>query len=192
MRKIVRKTCHFSIFRYSAFDSKIPTVKKFRESVALHQRADNFRSMAFVIPNRPGVLHVLERIESEDYGNRGITNVTRRMTLGLASMYAEIRATKSFPRASFEHSSTFPTNKLGHLLVGNSAPVLLKRYRLAEIIAHGTFSQIFRAFDIFHMQYVAVKVMRIGYNMLGIKEFELLQFMATKTLRGCQSCEDHS
>lgn len=145
--------------------------------------------MAFIIPNRSGVLQVLEKIESENYGCRSITNVTRRMSLGLASLYAEIRATKSFPRASFEHTSTFPTNELGHLLVGNSTPILLKRYRLAEIIAHGTFSQIFRAFDIFHMQHVAIKVMRIGYNMLGIKEFELLQFMASKSLRGCQSCK---
>lgn len=185
----MHKKWYFRGFPLQSFDSKISTVKKCRESAALLQQSGNFRGMAFVIPNRSGVLQVLERIESEDYGSRGITNVTRRMTLGLASMYAEIRATKSFPRASFEHTSTFPTNELGHLLVGNSTPVLLKRYRLAEIIAHGTFSQIFRSFDIFHMQHVAIKVMRIGYNMLGIKEFELLQFMATKTLRGCQSCK---
>jgi len=145
--------------------------------------------MAFAIPCRPSVLQVVKGLENDDCKHRNVTNLTRKLTLGLNSTFLEIRATRSFSNTSIKSSSTFPTNEFGHLLIGNSAPVLLKRYRLAEIIAHGTFSQIFRAFDVLHLQQVAIKVMRIGYNALGMKEYEFLQFMAAKTLRGSQCCE---
>ena len=68
-------------------------------------------------------------------------------------------------------------------------PILLKRYRLVELIANGTFSQIFKAVDLFLQRAVAVKVMRIGYSLLGRKEVALLQFIALKTLVGCKYCK---
>lgn len=145
--------------------------------------------MAFTIPCRPNVLQILKELDNDARKHRQITNLTRKMTLGLNSTFQEIRATRSFSNISIRSSSTFPTNEFGHLLIGSSAPVLLKRYRLVQTIAHGTFSQIFRAFDLFHLQHVAIKVMRIGYNALGFKEHEFLQFVATKTLRGAQSCK---
>lgn len=145
--------------------------------------------MAFSIPCRPNILQILNELNKDDSKHRHLPNLTRKMTIGLNSTFLEIRATRSFSNISIKSNTTFPTNGMGHLLVGNSVPVLLKRYRLADLIAHGTFSQIFRAFDLFHLQHVAVKVMRIGYNALGVKEFEFLQFMATKTLRGSQTCK---
>lgn len=146
--------------------------------------------MAFMIPLRSNVAQIVQDLDSDTYKCRRLVNLTRKMTLGLHSTYNEIRATKAFSSfGSFKNGSTFPTNEFGHLLVGGSMPILLQRYRLSEIIAHGTFSQIFRAFDTFHLLSVAIKVMRIGYNALGMKEYEFLQLMKAKTLRGCQICK---
>ena len=147
--------------------------------------------MAFSAPTSKNVLEILADLENSAFQHNRISNLPRKMNLGLKQTYAELLATKSFPISSNskQFTRTFPTNELGHLLIGKSFPILAKRYRISEQIAEGTFSQIFRAVDVFHKKEVAVKVMRVGYEILGRKEFALLRHMATRTLQGNQYCK---
>jgi hypothetical protein len=116
-------------------------------------------------------------------------NLVRRNTLYVKQSFSELHAKRALPSMGVASTSTLPTNEMGHLLIGKSSPLLLKRYRILEMLSYGTFSQIFRAVDQFRNRPVAVKVMRIGYNELGQREFALLQLMARRTLRGRRYCE---
>jgi len=134
-------------------------------------------------------------------------NVTRRLTLVLRRTYSEIKAAQSFPnfkRNDKGHtndfsggisgprqigSAGFPTNDQGHLVLGDSCPIMKKRYQLTDMRANGTFSQIYNAVDLFLNRRVVIKVLRVGYGMLGRREVAFLQHLSTKTVRGRQCCK---
>lgn len=136
-------------------------------------------------------------------------NITRRLTLVLRRTYSEIKAAQSFPnfkqrndkggRAPGDSTGficarqmgpmVFPTNDQGHLVLGDSSPIMKKRYQLIDLMANGTFSQVYNAVDLFHNQRVVVKVLRVGYGMLGRREVAFLQHLSAKTVRGSQCCK---
>lgn len=64
-----------------------------------------------------------------------------------------------------------------------------KRYQLIDLRANGTFSQVYNAVDLFHNRRVVVKVLRVGYGMLGRREVAFLQHLSAKTVRGSQCCK---
>lgn len=130
------------------------------------------------------IIKVIENAESGSLNNS--TNLLQKSTLGLKQTYFEILANKRFPSTK---KSTFPTNELGQLLLGKSSPILAHRYTILECIALGSFSQIFKVVDLYRNVKVAVKVMRVGYTTLGLRESSFLQLMQSKTSIGNQYCK---
>lgn len=150
--------------------------------------------MAFCAPcatNVTSILADLNNSEGQFTSTKKVTNLLRSLTLCLKQTVSDIHSTRSFPSSEISSSrkSTLPTNEQGHLLIGKSCPLILKRYRIIDAVAQGTFSQIFRAVDLFNNRYVAVKVMRVAYDELGVRENALLQFMSRKTQRGKIYCK---
>ena len=141
--------------------------------------------MAFTQPyTKPIVLMIKE---AETSTPQGTPNLLRKLSVALKSTYAELQATRSFTCSVYRGS--FPTDISGNLVLGKSLPILGKRYRLTELIGKGTFSQIFKANCAFHFNDVAVKVLRIGYGMLGQRECAFLKFFNKKTLHGAKFCK---
>ncbi|KAJ1419558.1 kinase-like domain-containing protein [Ochromonadaceae sp. CCMP2298] len=126
----------------------------------------------------------LQQPDQQQRSGGRVPNLARKMAVALRQTYVEIDATRSFP--SSRRTSTLPTDEWGHLLVGSSFPILLRRYRLLRQLGQGSFSQIFRAADLFHGKEVAIKVMRIGYGTLGRREGTMLRCLARSTAKGCQ------
>jgi serine/threonine protein kinase len=108
--------------------------------------------------------------------------------LGLPQLFTEISAAAAFGGTVAKSSSSHSDSK-GHLEIGTSNPTLAKRYRLQEIIGVGTFSRIFKATDIYSGNSVAVKVMRVGYHVLGTREVAFLRYFNSKEVRGCKHCK---
>ena len=115
-------------------------------------------------------------------------NLVRRSTMGLAQLYTEISAAKSFG-GSVSQLSSSSTDSTGRLNIGAFNPIILKRYKLHEIIGEGTFCQIYKATDIYLGQCVAIKILRIGYHILGIREVIFLRYFNSIELRGSQHCK---
>jgi len=173
--------------------------------------------MAFQMPVKKDILSVIRSLDEDDQQHRiwsvgrvleeATCNVTRRLTLVLRRTYSEIKAAQSFPnfkRIDKGHTNeisggfigarqmgtvVFPTNDQGHLVLGDSSPIMKKRYQLIDLRANGTFSQVYNAVDLFHNRRVVVKVLRVGYGMLGRREVAFLQHLSAKTVRGSQCCK---
>lgn len=143
---------------------------------------------AFAQPSTVTAAQLIKNLADDEFCKVNC-NLVRRNTLYVKQTFSELQAKRALPSMGVASTSTLPTNEMGHLLIGKSLPLLLKRYRILELLSYGTFSQIFRAVDQFRNRPVAVKVMRIGYNELGQREFALLQLMARRTLRGRRYCE---
>lgn len=109
-------------------------------------------------------------------------NLLRQSTIGLKQIYTEIIAASNFPAKSSsqrqEHSDAS-----GKLIIGRSIPLLGKRYQLQDLVGEGTFSQIFKAVDLSGTKPVAIKVMHVGFQLLGAREHALLRFLSSKALR---------
>lgn len=120
---------------------------------------------------------------------KAVSNLARRSTFYLKQVHTQIHAKKSFSNFNDCAPSRLPTNEMGHLLVGKSCPMLVQRYRIKDLITHGTFSQIFRAVDLYRNTLVAIKVMRVGYNELGTREYAFLKYFERRTLRGQKYCK---
>lgn len=173
--------------------------------------------MAFQMPVKKDILSVIRSLDEDDPHRRiwsggrsseeATCNVTRRLTLVLRRTYSEIKAAQSFPNfkrndigraneisggfigARQMEPAVFPSNDQGHLVLGDSSPIMKKRYQLTDLMANGTFSQVYNAVDLFHNRRVVVKVLRVGYSMLGRREVAFLQHLSAKTVRGSQCCK---
>ena len=140
--------------------------------------------MAFSEPTDSDLLSLLQCpfVAQDGY------NLVRRSTMGIAQLFTEISASKSFGGSVSQFSSD-NTDSTGRLNIGAFNPIILKRYKLHEIIGEGTFCQIYRATDIYLGQNVAIKVLRIGYHILGIREAIFLRYFSSVELRGSQHCK---
>jgi serine/threonine protein kinase len=112
-------------------------------------------------------------------------NLLRRLTHGLKQVHAEIAASSRFGAvvASRGHTDYSTGCLLSNIA---SLPSLCKRYKLEEKIGEGTFSQIFRSVDNYRTENdnkVAIKVMKIGYNQLGVRESIFLRHFMAQTIR---------
>lgn len=112
-------------------------------------------------------------------------NILRRLTHGLKQVHAEIAASSRFGAtvASRGHTDYSTGCLLSNIA---SLPSLYKRYKLEEKIGEGTFSQIFKSIDHYRTENnnkVAIKVMKIGYNQLGIRESIFLRHFMVQTMR---------
>jgi serine/threonine protein kinase len=150
--------------------------------------------MAFTFPFVKTAIKVVadaEKDQGAEAGHQGsFPRVVRRLTLGIKQVYGEIDASRSFGAQNImTYNPTFPTNELGHLLVGKVSPTIVKRYRLVEQVAIGTFSQIFKAIDVYLNKEVALKVIRVGYGSMGARESSMLHYLASKSLRGHHNCK---
>jgi serine/threonine protein kinase len=139
--------------------------------------------MAFSEPTNQDLVTALQNPSKTQYGY----NLLRRSTLGSTDLFREIAATASFSGAVLCTNSQ--SDSIGRLDIGASNPTLVKRYKLLEIIGEGTFSQIFKAEDIYSCKTVAIKVMRIGFHVLGMRETTFLRHFNGKELRGAQHCK---
>lgn len=153
--------------------------------------------MAFTVPSNCTASSLLQSIVT-DYeqrdavavgkkGSARTPNLLRQLTHSLKMTYIDVSAS-GFKRKS---PTAFPTNTHGDLIIDSkSSPVISKRYMLHKIIATGTFSQIFTAQCLYTKQEVAIKVLRIGYDILGQREHALLRYFAKKCgFGGPQYCE---
>jgi serine/threonine protein kinase len=111
-------------------------------------------------------------------------NLVRRMTLGLTHLINEISASSAFSGKVSKSNSH--SDSTGCFIIGTSNPILSKRYKLQELIGVGTFSQIYKATDSYFCCDVAIKVMRIGFHVLGMREVAFLRYFNSKQLRGAQ------
>lgn len=111
-------------------------------------------------------------------------NLVRRMTLGLTHLINEISASSAFKGIISKSNSH--SDSTGRFIIGTSNPILSKRYRLHELIGEGTFSQIYKATDSYSGGNVAIKLMRIGFHVLGMREVAFLRCFNSKQLRGAQ------
>ena len=150
--------------------------------------------MAFCEPKDQDLLstlneHSLPPSQSSQLHSKA--NIIRRCTLGLPQLYTEISAAAAFG-GTVAKSGTSHSDSRGHLNIGASNPILAKRYKLQEIIGEGTFSQIFRAIDVYSGRAVAVKVMRVRFGILGAREVTFLRYFNSKELRGPQHCKSYS
>ncbi len=112
-------------------------------------------------------------------------NILRRLTHGLKQGHAEIAASSRFGAvvASRGHTDYSTGCLLSNIA---SLPSLCKRYKLEEKIGEGTFSQIFKSIDHYRTESnnkVAIKVMKIGYNQLGVRESIFLRHFMIQTMR---------
>lgn len=151
--------------------------------------------MAFRLYQKPDIVSILKEIDSndEDIANLANINILRKLTLALKQTYGEILTTRCLPLSKLKSiSNSFNINNTyGQLVINKSFPIILKRYKLIENIANGTFSQIFKAVDLYHNKDIVIKVMKLGYNSLGKREIALLQYMALKTQQGNPFCENY-
>lgn len=139
--------------------------------------------MAFTEPTNQDLVTALQSPFQTQHGY----NLLRRSTLGSTDLFREIAANASFSGAVLCTNSQ--SDSIGRLDIGASTPTLVKRYKLLEIIGEGTFSQIFKAEDIYSCKTVAIKVMRIGFHVLGMRESTFLRHFNGKELRGAQHCK---
>ena len=145
--------------------------------------------MAFSAPLEQDLLSVIrDHTTTPCYPTQVEANLVRRCTMGLTQLFTEMSAAAAFG-GTVSKSSTFHSDEKGHLNIGTSNPTLAKRYRLQEIIGEGTFSQIFRAIDIYSGKAVAIKVMRVGFSILGAREVAFLRYFNSKEMHGPKHCK---
>jgi serine/threonine protein kinase len=119
---------------------------------------------------------------------RSSTNLLQRCTIGLAQLCNEITASSAFAGSVTDIASNV-SDKSGRLIICRSMPLLAKRYVLEDLIGEGTFSQIFQTTDIFTNRQYAIKVMRVGFQTLGIRESVFLRHFTSLTKRGPKYCK---
>ena len=118
-------------------------------------------------------------------------NVLRSCTLGLGQLYAEINAAQKFGASVVtRYHSDFDSGRLMYDASSlGTFPLLSKRYKITSLLGEGTFSQIFKASYLqmgLENNYVAIKVMKIGYDILGYRESTYLKYFASKSCKGSQ------
>jgi serine/threonine protein kinase len=143
--------------------------------------------MAFsaYVKDDQGLVRTLERIHAEKELAPNL-NLLRASTLGLLQVRGNIDRQMTQPPPGLH------TNQHGHLMLSTSLPTLGQRYTLLTEVGHGTFSRIFMADNRGGSRYrdnqaipsVAVKVIKTGYSILGLREASFLQYFNSKTLRG--------
>ena len=145
--------------------------------------------MAFSAPLEQDLLSAIrDQTITPPFPTQVEANLVRRCTMGLPQLFTEISAAAAFG-GTVSKSSTFHSDERGHLNIGTSNPTLAKRYRLQEIIGEGTFSQIFKAIDIYSGKAVAIKVMRVGFGILGAREVAFLRYFNSKEMHGLKHCK---
>lgn len=115
-------------------------------------------------------------------------NLLRRSTLGLSRLIRQISESFSIGGIVSQCISSH-SDASGRLNLGAPNPCMLQRYTLHAMIGEGTFSQIYRATDSYSSKVVAIKVMRVGLHLLGMRETSFLRYLNSKELRGSQSCK---
>ena len=142
--------------------------------------------MAFAEPPDNDLLTILTaNSSSSSSGWAESINLLRRSTLGLTQLFTEISAAKSFGgTVSLRQESH--SDSTGRLNIGESNPILGKRYRLVEQIGEGSFSQIYKALDTYSGTHVAIKILKVGMDLMGDRETRFLQYFRTKEVRGAQ------
>jgi serine/threonine protein kinase len=117
------------------------------------------------------------------------TNLSRKMALGLKSLYSEISAARNFGGEHLSFSKGVDLRNVPMQVSSKALPMIGKRYKLVKLIGDGTFSQIFQAVDSFFGRDVAIKVVLREYNELGLRESRLLQYFSGKTATGSKHCK---
>ena len=142
--------------------------------------------MAFAEPPDNDLLTILTST-SPSSSSRKIEsiNLLRRSTLGLTQLFTEISAAKSFG-GTISLRQESHSDSTGRLNIGESNPILGKRYRLVEQIGEGSFSQIYKALDTYSGTHVAIKILKVGMDLMGDRETRFLQYFRAKEVRGAQ------
>ena len=142
--------------------------------------------MAFAEPPDNDLLTILTST-SPSSSSRKIEsiNLLRRSTLGLTQLFTEISAAKSFG-GTISLRQESHSDSTGRLNIGESNPILGKRYRLVEQIGEGSFSQIYKALDTYSGIHVAIKILKVGMDLMGDRETRFLQYFRAKEVRGAQ------
>ena len=141
------------------------------------------------------LISLLKEIDSSENSNDRVidshkVNVVRKLTILLKNTYFEISATKQF-RNSISLPRLLLNDTDGNLIITDSFPLLNRRFKIMEIIGMGTFSQILKATDTLSttkVTSVAIKVMKSEYNILGRREYTIIQYLAARCLRGTNNC----
>ncbi|RYG97878.1 hypothetical protein EON65_52200 [archaeon] len=151
---------------------------------------ENDLDMAFSSPMK-NTMSVLSSPIAEGLklaGNISVSSNTRiviRVTLGLTLLHAEILATRHWPakRSLKNHDS----DEEGRLVWSEESSIMvLKRYKLVQQIGRGAFSDVFLAEDLYlPNQHVAIKVFRLGFDLLGHREKVFLeQYLTCLPIQG--------
>eukprot|EP01031_Cornospumella_fuschlensis_P040992 gene40992-50002_t len=103
------------------------------------------------------------------------TRIVARVTLGLQLLHAEIQANRHWPTK--RSGRGVEDDEEGRLIWSEgSSIVVLKRYKLVQLIGRGAFSDVFLADDLYVTgQHIAIKVFRAGFEMLGHREKVFLE-----------------
>ena len=140
--------------------------------------------MAFSEPVNEDLITVLQTPCQAHSG----CNLVRRSTLGYSRLISEISESSLIGGRVSQYISSH-SDATGRLNLGAPNPCMLQRYTLHALIGEGTFSQIYRATDAYSCKVVAIKVMRVGLHLLGMRETSFLRYLNSKELKGTQSCK---
>jgi hypothetical protein len=111
------------------------------------------------------------------------------MNMGLKQTIAEISAKMMFGNIGSHRSHSDSSGRL--LFLDKAFPLIQRRFKLVCPIGEGTFSQIFKAEDLYTgRKEVAVKIVRQAYDALAIRELLLLRYFASKTAKGASPCTE--
>jgi hypothetical protein len=118
---------------------------------------------------------------------RPAINLVRHATVGIKSLHFQIEGASKLPVAVVKSSAV--ADAKGRLVPGKSIPLLIRRYKITELIGEGTFSVILKAVDIYSNREVAIKAMNVGLKALGYRECCFLRHLASATAKEHKRCK---
>lgn len=131
--------------------------------------------MAFDIPLKDNIDNLIklapEIIPSDQ------PNILRTLTIALDTTYKDINTLKLFNN-NINYNDNYPIDNNGNIIINKPYPIINKRYRITNVINTGTFSTIYNSIDIYNNNSnVAIKILRLGYGILGQRETIFLKFL---------------
>eukprot|EP01135_Chromosphaera_perkinsii_P005666 Nk52_evm3s357 gene=Nk52_evmTU3s357 len=108
-------------------------------------------------------------------------NLTHRITAGLTKLYetcVQNSSNENYERERQQNQKASYSNPMtGLFSPGPGMPLMGERYQFVEIIGKGTFAVLVKARDTFSVcnRCVAIKVMNVGYEAIGVHESKFLK-----------------
>lgn len=132
-------------------------------------KAINIRGMAFQTP----VAHDLPSLLGRETIIRvGSINPLRAMTIGINKFIS-----KHAPQPDTRASKDAPPHPTADIA-----------YNVTDLLAVGTFAQIYSAMDLTQTP-VAIKVVPADYSLLGMREVAFLRYLKSKCTKGKSTCK---